>query len=75
MQMEMWRVIQKRTYQRRGSHKARSADVTITASTHRNLEAMIESGQFSEEFLLPDKCISLECAWACQAARGYSPSD
>jgi sigma-54 specific flagellar transcriptional regulator A len=49
MQVKILRVIQERTFERVGSDKTRSADVRIIAATHRNLEAMIESGQFRED--------------------------
>jgi sigma-54 specific flagellar transcriptional regulator A len=49
MQVKILRVIQERTFERVGSDKTRSADVRIIAATHRNLEAMIEAGQFRED--------------------------
>jgi sigma-54 specific flagellar transcriptional regulator A len=49
MQVKILRVIQERTFERVGSDKTRSADVRIIAATHRNLEAMIDAGQFRED--------------------------
>ncbi|SFC23810.1 sigma-54 dependent transcriptional regulator [Pseudoalteromonas denitrificans] len=49
MQVKLLRVLQERTYERVGGTKAISADVRVIAATHRNLDEMIESGQFRED--------------------------
>ena len=49
MQVKILRVIQERKFERVGSDKTRSADVRIIAATHRNLEEMINAGQFRED--------------------------
>ena len=49
MQVKILRVIQERQFERVGSDKTRTTDVRIIAATHRNLEAMIEKGQFRED--------------------------
>ncbi len=49
MQVKILRVLQERCYERVGSNKTRSINVRVIAATHRNLEDMIESGQFRED--------------------------
>jgi len=49
MQVKLLRVLQERTFERVGGNKSISADVRIIAATHRNLEALIEEGQFRED--------------------------
>ncbi len=49
MQVKLLRVLQERTYERVGGTKAIQADVRVIAATHRNLEQMIEAGDFRED--------------------------
>lgn len=49
MQVKILRVLQERTFERVGSNKTQSADVRIIAATHKNLEDMIEKGDFRED--------------------------
>lgn len=49
MQVKILRVLQERCYERVGGNKTLNADVRIVAATHKDLEAMIESGDFRED--------------------------
>ncbi|WP_158967763.1 sigma-54 dependent transcriptional regulator [Paraglaciecola sp. L3A3] len=49
MQVKLLRVLQERTYERVGGTKPIKCDVRVIAATHRNLETMIEEGQFRED--------------------------
>lgn len=49
MQVKLLRVLQERTYERVGGTKVLQADVRVVAATHRNLEALIEKGEFRED--------------------------
>jgi sigma-54 specific flagellar transcriptional regulator A len=49
MQVKILRVLQERTFERVGSNRTQTADVRIIAATHKNLELMIESGDFRED--------------------------
>ncbi len=49
MQVKILRVLQERTFERVGSNKTQSANVRIVAATHKNLEEMIEKGEFRED--------------------------
>ncbi|WP_372965749.1 sigma-54 dependent transcriptional regulator [Marinobacter sp.] len=49
MQVKILRVLQERTFERVGSNRTQSADVRIIAATHKNLESMIEAGDFRED--------------------------
>jgi len=49
MQVKILRVLQERTYERVGSNKTIKADVRVIAATHKNLEEMIEKGEFRED--------------------------
>ncbi|MDX5336768.1 MAG: sigma-54 dependent transcriptional regulator [Marinobacter sp.] len=49
MQVKILRVLQERTFERVGSNRTQSADVRVIAATHKNLEDMIESGDFRED--------------------------
>lgn len=49
MQVKILRVLQERTYERVGGNKTYHADVRIIAATHKNLETMIENGDFRED--------------------------
>ncbi|GHD44753.1 sigma-54 specific transcriptional regulator, flagellar regulatory protein A [Marinobacter persicus] len=49
MQVKILRVLQERTFEKVGSNKTQTADVRVIAATHKNLEDMIESGDFRED--------------------------
>lgn len=49
MQVKILRVLQEKSYERVGGNKTFETDVRIIAATHRNLEAMIEKGDFRED--------------------------
>ena len=49
MQVKILRVLQERTYERVGSNRTQSANVRVIAATHKNLENMIEAGEFRED--------------------------
>jgi sigma-54 specific flagellar transcriptional regulator A len=49
MQVKLLRVLQERTYERVGGTKLIKCNVRVIAATHRNLEIMIEDGQFRED--------------------------
>lgn len=49
MQVKLLRVLQERTYERVGGTKPIKCDVRVIAATHRDLETMIEQGQFRED--------------------------
>jgi sigma-54 specific flagellar transcriptional regulator A len=49
MQVKILRVLQERTFERVGSNKTIQSDVRIIAATHKNLETMIEQGEFRED--------------------------
>ncbi len=49
MQVKILRVLQEKTFERVGGNKTYHTDVRIIAATHRNLDEMIESGEFRED--------------------------
>jgi sigma-54 dependent transcriptional regulator, flagellar regulatory protein len=49
MQVKILRVLQEKTFERVGGNKTFQTDVRIIAATHRNLEEMIEKGDFRED--------------------------
>lgn len=49
MQVKILRVLQEKSYERVGGNKSFTTDVRIIAATHRNLEEMIEKGDFRED--------------------------
>ncbi|MBU3003246.1 sigma-54 dependent transcriptional regulator [Paraglaciecola arctica] len=49
MQVKLLRVLQERTYERVGGTKPIQCNVRVIAATHRDLEVMIEDGQFRED--------------------------
>lgn len=49
MQVKILRVLQEKSYERVGGNKSFHTDVRIIAATHRNLDAMIENGEFRED--------------------------
>lgn len=49
MQVKILRVLQERTFERVGSSRTQSANVRVIAATHKQLEDMIETGEFRED--------------------------
>lgn len=49
MQVKLLRVLQERQFERVGGSKTLEVDVRIVAATHKNLELMIQDGQFRED--------------------------
>jgi two-component system response regulator AtoC len=49
MQVKLLRLLQDRAYERLGSNETRHADVRFIAATHRDLDRMIQHGEFRED--------------------------
>ena len=49
VQVKLLRLLQQKEYQRLGGTEAIEADVRFVAATHRDLDAMIEEGEFRED--------------------------
>ncbi len=49
MQVKLLRVLQERTFERVGSSKTIKTNVRVVAATHRDLESMIDKGEFRED--------------------------
>lgn len=49
MQVKILRVLQERCFERVGGNKSIPIDVRVIAATHKNLEEMIEKGEFRED--------------------------
>lgn len=49
MQVKLLRVLQERQFERVGGSRTLEADVRIITATHKDLEAMIASGEFRED--------------------------
>ncbi len=49
MQVKLLRVLQERCFERVGSNRSLECDVRIIAATHKNLEELIEKGEFRED--------------------------
>jgi two-component system response regulator AtoC len=49
MQVKLLRLLQDRRYERLGSNEPQQADVRFIAATHRDLGAMVKSGEFRED--------------------------
>lgn len=49
MQVKMLRVLQEKCFERVGGNKSQKTNVRIIAATHRDLEKMIEEGNFRED--------------------------
>lgn len=59
VQAKLLRLLQEREYERLGSNEVRQSDARFIAATHRNLEAMIEAGQFREDLHYRLKVVTL----------------
>jgi DNA-binding NtrC family response regulator len=49
LQSKLLRVLQERSFERLGSNAPIEANVRVVCATHRNLEAMVEEGQFRKD--------------------------
>lgn len=49
MQVKLLRVLQERKFERIGGTKTLDADIRLIAATHKDLESMIETGEFRED--------------------------
>jgi formate hydrogenlyase transcriptional activator len=49
LQPKLLRVLQEREFERLGSTQTKKVDVRLVAATHRNLEAMIDAGEFRDD--------------------------
>ncbi|WP_040662434.1 sigma 54-interacting transcriptional regulator [Neptuniibacter caesariensis] len=49
MQVKLLRVLQERKFERIGGTKTLEADIRVIAATHKDLESMIETGEFRED--------------------------
>jgi two-component system, NtrC family, response regulator AtoC len=49
LQAKLLRLLQDRQFERLGGTKTLSVDVRVVAATHRNLESMVEAGQFRQD--------------------------
>ncbi len=61
VQAKLLRLLQERTYERLGATSSRKADIRVVAATHRDLEAMVEAGEFRQDlfFRLHVVCVEL----------------
>ena len=60
LQVKLLRLVQEGEIEKVGSPVSRKVDVRIIAATHRNLEALIEDGQFREDLYYRISVIPLE---------------
>ncbi len=60
MQVKLLRVLQEREFERVGGEKTLKVDVRIIAATNKNLETLIEKGEFREDLYYRLKVISIE---------------
>jgi two-component system response regulator AtoC len=49
MQAKLLRVLQEGSVERLGSNKTRRVDVRVVSATHRNLETMVQAGEFRQD--------------------------
>ncbi|GIU36117.1 sigma-54-dependent Fis family transcriptional regulator [Shewanella schlegeliana] len=66
MQVKLLRVLQERMFERVGGSKSISADVRVVAATHRNLETMIEKGDFREDLYYRLNVFPVEMPALCE---------
>lgn len=59
LQVKLLRVLQERTIQRVGGQVDIPVDVRVIAATHRNLEAMIDAGEFREDLFYRLNVVSM----------------
>ena len=58
-QAKVLRVLQERRFERVGGNKPIDADVRVVAATHRNLEALVESGKFRHDLYYRLKVVEI----------------
>ena len=56
LQMKLLRILQTGEYSRIGSTEFKRSDIRIVVATNKNLNELIENGQFFGRIVLPDKC-------------------
>ncbi|WP_299008949.1 sigma-54-dependent Fis family transcriptional regulator [uncultured Shewanella sp.] len=66
MQVKLLRVLQEKVFERVGGVKSIISDVRVVAATHRNLEAMIEAGDFREDLYYRLNVFPIEMPALCQ---------
>ncbi|WP_028771701.1 sigma-54 dependent transcriptional regulator [Shewanella waksmanii] len=66
MQVKLLRVLQERTFERVGGNRSISADVRVVAATHRDLEEMIEKGDFREDLYYRLNVFPIEMPALCE---------
>ena len=66
MQVKLLRVLQERMFERVGGSKSIVADVRVVAATHRNLESMIEIGDFREDLYYRLNVFPIEMPALCE---------
>ncbi|QSX35514.1 sigma-54-dependent Fis family transcriptional regulator [Shewanella avicenniae] len=66
MQVKLLRVLQERVFERVGGNKPIHADVRVVAATHRNLENMIEQGEFREDLFYRLNVFPIEMPPLCE---------
>ena len=60
IQVKMLRVLQEREFERLGGQQKIKVDIRVIAATNRNLEQMIEAGQFREDLYYRLNIVNLE---------------
>ncbi|HQR31236.1 MAG TPA: sigma-54 dependent transcriptional regulator [Blastocatellia bacterium] len=60
MQVKLLRVLQEREFERLGGQQKIKVDIRVIAATNRNLEQMIEAGQFREDLYYRLNIVNLE---------------
>lgn len=60
LQVKLLRALQEREIVRVGGHQAIPVDVRLVAATHRNLEELIEQGEFREDLFYRIKGVEIE---------------
>ena len=60
LQVKLLRILQEKEFERIGSNRTRRVDVRIVAATNRNLEKMLEKGEFREDLFYRLNVIRIE---------------
>ncbi|WOT06246.1 sigma-54 dependent transcriptional regulator [Shewanella youngdeokensis] len=66
MQVKLLRVLQEKVFERVGGTKSISTDVRVVAATHRDLESMIEAGDFREDLYYRLNVFPIEMPALCE---------
>lgn len=66
MQVKLLRVLQEKVFERVGGSKSIVSDVRVVAATHRNLESMIEAGDFREDLYYRLNVFPIEMPALCE---------